>query len=344
LVTRPRLTPETAKVRAAVSTALENAGARAGDLVLVACSGGQDSLALAIGAAFVGKRDDIRIGAVVVDHQLQPGSAKSASQAASQCRRLGMTPVEVRKVEVTPSGEGPEAAAREARYSALAAAKRDLDARFVLLGHTLDDQAETVLLGLSRGSGIHSISGMHPQQDYLLRPLLGVTRAETLSVCRAAGLLPWQDPHNLDNRFSRVRVRNNVLPVFEQELGPGIAKALARTAELARADDLELFAQAQTALDQVAVRAAGLTRLAVAKLAVLARPIASRVMLLALRELGCAATYAHISAVLELIVNWHGQQAVDLPGVKVERAGDDLVLRAFARPLTGHANVEQLER
>ncbi|MEY3029110.1 MAG: hypothetical protein RL198_507, partial [Actinomycetota bacterium] len=311
---------------------------------LVACSGGQDSLALAIAAAFVGKRDGIRVGAIVVDHQLQAGSEQVATRAATHCRELGLQPVEVRSVEVKPSGEGLEAAAREARYRALASARQDLGAKFVLLGHTLDDQAETVLLALSRGSGIHSISGMNPRHEHILRPMLAVTRVETAAVCESAGLYPWHDPHNSDSRFARVRIRNIALPLLERELGPGIAVSLARTAELARADDAELFAQAQTALDEFAVRENDLTRLAVARLEVIARPIASRVIILALLELGCAATYAHISSTLALVSNWHGQQPLNLPGVKVERAGDDLVLQAFARPLTSQDNVEQLER
>ena len=331
-------------MRSAVANAFEAAGVSAGDLVLVACSGGQDSLALAIAAAFVGKRDGVRIGAVVVDHQLQPGSAAAANHAAEQCQSLGLQPVEVRSVEVVSNGEGMESAARSARYEALTNARRELGAKFVLLGHTLDDQAETVILGFTRGSGIHSISGMSSRQQHFLRPLLAITREQTAAVCRTAGITPWQDPHNSDTRFSRVRIRSRVLPVLEQELGPGISSALARTAELARADDAELFAQAQAALANMASREGGKIRLGLEQLKGVARPIAARVVILALRELGCAATHAHISMVMELVVNWHGQQPLDLPGVKVERAGDHLTMQAVSPPIKRKANAEQLER
>ncbi len=339
------MTPETAKVRNAVAAGLAAARVGAGDLVLVACSGGQDSLALAIAAAFVGKREGIQVGAVVVDHQLQPDSAAVAEQAALKCQPLGLGPVLVRRVNIEKRGEGLEAAARTARYLEIEAARKELGAKYVLLGHTLDDQAETVLLGLSRGSGVHSISGMSPILHHLLRPLLQVSRLETAAACRAAGLEPWSDPHNFDSRFSRVRIRQRIMPQLEQELGPGIAEALARTAALARADDLELAAQADAALTRLLVRQDPATLvLRVAELAKLSSPISSRIVLLALRQLSSVASYTHITAVLELVTNWHGQQPLDLPGVKVERAGDELIIRATKRQPPSRDEAEQLER
>ena len=231
--------------------------------LLVACSGGADSLALAAAARVVGARRGLSVRAVVVDHGLQPGSDEVAARVVSQLAqgvadvsmtaiRPQLAPMEVAvvAVRVEAVGEGVEAAARRARYQALesAAAPGEL----VLLGHTLDDQAETVLLGLARGSGTRSLAGMPARRGPFVRPLLGLRRATTRAACADFGLEPWEDPHNEAPGFARARVRHRVLPVLEAELGPGIAEALARTAALARADaDLldELAAQARRSLD-----------------------------------------------------------------------------------------------
>src|SRR3954469_16995223 len=230
---RPRLTPARADVRRAVRGALE--GLEPDALVLVALSGGPDSLALAAATAFEAPRAGLRAGAVIVDHGLQAGSADVAARAAVQARDLGLAPVHVVAVEVGASG-GPEAAARAARYAALDAAAALHGAAAILLGHTLDDQAETVLLGLARGSGAASLHGMAAVSQsagsgLYLRPLLGIRRSTTEPACVDADLHPWTDPQNGDPAFTRVRVRTSVLPLLETELGPGVAEALARTAE-----------------------------------------------------------------------------------------------------------------
>ena len=232
---RPRLTPAIADVRRAVRdalAALPGAGSTADStapLILVALSGGPDSLALAAATAFEAPRAGLRAGAVVVDHALQAGSADVAGRAAEQARALGLNPVTVTRVSVAASsaGGGPEAAARTARYDALAAAAAEFGATAVLLGHTLDDQAETVLLGLARGSGAGSVRGMEARNGLYLRPLLGIRRASTVGFCADSNLQPWTDPQNSDPAFSRVRVRSVVLPMLEAELGPGIAESLA---------------------------------------------------------------------------------------------------------------------
>ncbi|WP_432398703.1 tRNA lysidine(34) synthetase TilS [Pseudarthrobacter sp. L19] len=222
---------------------LEMALADAGypERVLVACSGGPDSLALAAAAAYFARRGHvdghpISVGAVVVDHQLQPGSADVARTAAAALRELGLAPVEIRTVAVAATGMGPEAAAREARHAALDAAADEADAQAILLGHTLDDQAEQVLLGLARGSGTRSLAGMRPARGRLLRPFLGLRRAETLEICVAEDLDPWHDPSNADPAFARSRTRVEVLPMLEEKLGPGVAESLARTAAILQAD------------------------------------------------------------------------------------------------------------
>ena len=201
-------------------------------LVLVGCSGGPDSLALAAVAAFFATRGEIRVGAVVVDHQMQPGSAGVAARTAGQLRGLGLDPVQVRAVDLEHDGGGPEAAARAARFGALDAAARELGAETVLLGHTLDDQAESVLLGLARGSGTRSLAGMRQRRGLYARPFLKLRRAETLAVCRALELEPWHDPANSDEAYLRVRVRHRVLPFLAAELGPGVTESLARTASI----------------------------------------------------------------------------------------------------------------
>jgi tRNA(Ile)-lysidine synthase len=218
-------------------------------------------------------------------------------------------------------GSGPEAAARDARYAVLEA-ERDVRDATLLLGHTRDDQAETVLLGLARGSGARSLAGMGARSDGRLRPLLGLPRTTTLACCAELGLQPWSDPHNADPAYARVRVRTRVLPVLESELGPGVAAALARSADLLRADaDL---------LDDLAAEAgAGAERdggLDCARLGALPAALRTRVLRDWLRAIGARdLTADHVAAVDALVTGWHGQGPAHLPGVRVGRR--DGVLR-----------------
>ncbi|RKR19958.1 tRNA(Ile)-lysidine synthase [Arthrobacter oryzae] len=234
-----RLAPVVGTARKMLQDAL--AGAGYPERVLVACSGGPDSLALAAVAAYFGRRGHVDghpvcIGAVVVDHQLQPGSARVAAATARTLEDLGLSPVQIRTVDVAATGMGPEAAAREARHAALDAAAEETGAGVILLGHTLDDQAEQVLLGLARGSGTRSLAGMRPSRGRLLRPFLGLRRADTLEICRVEALEPWHDPSNTDPAFARSRTRVEVLPLLEEKLGPGVAESLARTAAILQLD------------------------------------------------------------------------------------------------------------
>jgi tRNA(Ile)-lysidine synthase len=326
---RPRLTPPVADVRRAVRAALPPEG-----LVLVALSGGPDSLALAAATAFEAPG---RAGAVIVDHGIQDASAAVAERAASQARALDLDPVRVVRVEVLASGEGPEAAARVARYEALDAVAAELGAVAILLGHTLDDQAETVLLGLARGSGASSLQGMAAESGLYRRPLLGIRRAQTEQACADAGLTPWTDPHNADPSYARVRVRSAVLPVLEQQLGPGVAEALARTAEQLRedAEALDGFAH-EVAEDIVELEEAGVS-LSVSALA--ANPAALRqrlIRLVAASEFHVSLTRAQTLAISRLVTEWHGQAALDLPGFTAERRGPRIhLVSSTAGPLTG---------
>jgi tRNA(Ile)-lysidine synthase len=215
-----------AELRAAVAAfATEHLGTA--DRWCVALSGGPDSLALTGIAASMRPTT-----ALIVDHGLQPGSAAVAAAARQQAEQLGCVEAQILCVEVDGEG-GPEAAARDARYRALADARHD---RPVLLAHTLDDQAETVLLGLGRGSGARSIAGMRPYDPPWCRPLLRVRRDVTHVACAELGLSAWYDPHNVDPRFTRSRLRHEVLPLLEEVLGGGVAEALVRTATALRAD------------------------------------------------------------------------------------------------------------
>lgn len=238
-------------------------GAQQVPLVLAAVSGGPDSLALAVLLAHFNRRQDVRVGAVVVDHQLQDGSAQVAERTAETLRDLGLSPVLVEKVTVESGKEGPEMAARTARYGAFARALAATGADAVALGHTLDDQAETVLLGLARGSGTRSLAGMpvdrteaHPAGPVrIIRPLLTLRRSEIEDICADAGLNPWHDPTNTDQSLMRARVRHSVLPYLEDHLGGGVAVSLARTASIAGADADYLASAAQQALQEVLVGA-----------------------------------------------------------------------------------------
>ncbi len=312
--------------------------------MLVACSGGADSLALALAANFVVPRiGDGVVGAVVVDHHLQPSSSAAAAQAVQECSRLGMTPAEVVDVEVPPGNEGPEQAARAARYEALATAAARQGAAVVLLGHTRNDQAEQVLLGLARGSGARSLSGMPAarplrSQDrdegtgskvLLLRPFLGIDRATTVRACEAAGLTPWHDPHNGDPAFARVRARALVTHL-EAELGPGLVSALARSADLLRTD-----ADALDTLSESAYTTLGPLPWPVRALAAHPEAIRTRLYLRAVRAGGATAgslAAVHLRAVDDLAVNWHGQGPVDVPGPMRFQRRDGLIWLEAHKP------------
>lgn len=318
---RPRLTPPVADIRRAVRVSLRGQ-AKPGDLVLVALSGGPDSLALAAGLAFEAPRLDLRAGAVVIDHDLQERSAETAQRAAEQARELGLDPVIVVRVDATPAkGEGPEAAARTARYEALEATRRELGATHVLLGHTLDDQAETVLLGLARGSGGKSLHGMAAVNGPLVRPLLGIHRDATLQACSDQGLQPWHDPHNEDESFTRVRVRRTILPLLEQELGPGISEALARTATTLR-EDSETLDKLALEWTQEIVSTDADGRISVDIGGIVTQPPALRqriCRIVAEQGFGVSLSRGHTMAVAALATDWHGQGPVDLPGIRVQR-------------------------
>jgi len=313
-----QMDPAVAAARVAVRKELTDL--RPGDLVLAAVSGGADSIALAAALAVEGPRLGLRVGAVSVDHGLQTGSADRAETVASRCRDLGLDPVLVERVVVEAAG-GPEAAARDARYGALDKLGERRHAAAILLGHTLNDQAETVLLGLARGSGPRSLAGMPRRRAHYRRPFLGLRREQTVAACVALGLPVWQDPHNDDPAFTRVRARAEALPALEAAIGPGVAEALARTAAIVRADADALDDWAEAIADSQDIDV----------LAALPEAVRTRV----LRRLAIAAgspagalTAEHVWAMDRLVTDWHGQKGVSLPGGLVaERSCDRLSFR-----------------
>jgi len=312
--------PAVARIRSAVRPALVASDQR----VLVACSGGADSLALAAAIAFEAPRAGVPAGAVTVDHGLQAGSGARADATAGLLRNLGLDPVTVVRVEVGRDG-GPEGAARTARYRALRTAAGEDGAR-VALAHTLDDQAETVLLGLGRGSGPRSVAGMVATNPPFWRPLLGIRRSTTRAACAALELPVWDDPWNADPAYTRVRLRTEALPLLEDVLGGGVAPALARTAALLR-EDLDLLdALARAELDRLSDDAG----LPSTEMAALPAALRRRVLRDWLRAGGVPDLQAvHLAAVDALLTDWHGQGRVDLPGgAGVVRTSGRLVLHA----------------
>lgn len=317
---RPSLDPAVAEIRRAVRAALRGATGP----VLVGLSGGADSLALAAAVAVEAPKAGVAATATIIDHGLQEGSDRVAARAADVAAALGL-PARVVWVEVGTAG-GPEAAARDARRAALLEAARDAGAEAVLLAHTLDDQAETVLIGLARGSGAASLGGMSPDRTEegirILRPLLGIRRATTRAACVAEQLPPWDDPHNLDRRFLRVRVRQDVMPVLESELGPGVAEALARTADQLREDAAAFADMIDETIEDIVEHAEAGIAVSVAALA--ANPPALRHRIIrhvVASEFGAALSRAQTLEVARLVTDWSGQGPIDLPGCRAERRG-----------------------
>ncbi len=309
-----------------------------GACVTVACSGGPDSLALAGVAAWVGPRRGVTVNAVVIDHGLQRGSREVAATAAQTCLELGVAGAEVIGVEVGSDG-GPEAAARTARYAALSAAAERSATAAVLLGHTRDDQAETVLLRLARGSGARALSAMRARNDPWRRPFLGLSRSDVHAV--AAELLgplgrePWRDPHNRDVAYARVRVRS-LLENLGEALGPGVGLGLSRSADLLRDDADALDAQAEAAFAAQVVATDAEVSADVGALSDLPRALRTRVIRLMGLRAGCPSQELGFERVLEiqaLVVDWHGQGELRLPGrVAASRAYGRLSLRSTLDP------------
>ncbi|HEY1486036.1 MAG TPA: tRNA lysidine(34) synthetase TilS [Micromonosporaceae bacterium] len=314
------LDPAVAATRVAVRDALRPIEADPAPLVLVACSGGADSIALACATAFIAQRParraGFRAGLVTVDHGLQAGSADRAARMADWAEARGFAPAVVATVDVREAGDGPEAAAREARYAALVEVAHKHGAAAVLVGHTRDDQAETVLLALARGAGPRGLAGMPVERSLdgvlLLRPFLAVSRAQTRAACAAQNVEIWDDPHNQEPRFARVRVRD-AMSTLIATLGPDIVPNLARTAGLVAADNEALDAIAVAGYEDMLVDE-GLDCAGLVDLPVAVRTRILRLFALDLGTPGGALSSAHIAAMDALVMAWRGQGGVSLPG------------------------------
>ncbi|GAA1141889.1 tRNA lysidine(34) synthetase TilS [Nesterenkonia lutea] len=314
----PRRPDSVNRARRAVEAMLDPEG-----LTLVACSGGADSLALAVAAAYHHQRSSgplaqARVGAVVVDHQLHPESEQVTATALAQLATLGLAPLVSLRAAVDPSsGVGPEAAARTARYQAFAQARSEAGASRIMLAHTRDDQAEQVLLGLARGSGTRTLAGIPATRGPFRRPLLGLTRADTEEICADAQLVPWQDPANADPQFLRSKVRTRILPFLEAELSGSIRESLARTAQIAAEDAAYLEEEAKQVFAALLEDpgAQGQLRMDLAALHRAPPAIRRRVIALAVVAAGGATpSYERLGAVEKLLLAQGSAGPVELEG------------------------------
>ena len=279
---------------------------------------------MALAVALFIERSNTKVIPIVIDHGLQEGSAQITSQTIERLKQIGFTQVESARAQVTMT-DGLEASARRARYQLFNQFIETYQPKYFLLAHTLNDQAENVLLGLARGSGARSLSGMAVKNNIFVRPLLKISREVTTAACSEARIEIWSDPHNEDLRFTRVRVRKNLLPIIEDNLGPGITEALVRSADLLRDDADALDGFAAEYFNQ-----ADPFNLDVKELERLPKAITTRVLRLAIYKAGAPSgslSAEHIAAAQALISDWHGQKEVSLPGnVKLLRNSGRITL------------------
>ena len=310
----------TLAIRQAVRPWVESASHR----ILIGVSGGADSMALAIGTLIESKSAEVEVVAIIIDHQLQSGSAEIAVKARTQLLNLGFTNVEIMTVDVELT-DGMESSARRARYAAFDSAIARYQPDYFFLAHTKNDQAESVLLGLARGSGTRSLSGIAEVNGKFIRPLLSIERATTEAACLENSITPWIDPHNSELAYSRVRVRKEILPLMESHLGPGIIDALARSAAILRED-----ADALDFLAEEFLKGQNPEDLPVSLLEGLPKAVRIRVLRSAIYSVGApmgSLGADHLAPIEALITNWHGQGEISLPGgVKVLRISGRLSL------------------
>ena len=323
---RKRLSPAQGQIRHAVREVL-SANTKPGQKLLIAVSGGADSMALASAALFESEKLQLNVATVTIDHGLQKASAKVTEQTLEKLHQIGITEAWSKKVKVGNKG-GPEAAARDARYAALESIRIESKSDFIVLGHTSNDQAETVLLGLTRGSGPKSLSGMSARSERLIRPLLSIDRKTTEQFCKDEKISPWQDPQNKDLKFLRVRIRKVVLPFLEKQLGNGIFSNLIRTSSQLQEDDQHLSSLAEKAFKKIAKISMRTVILDQPSLLKLPASIRNRVIKSAIDNFEVDSSRMHVLAVADLVLNWHGQKPLALPGVRVERKGKTITLKA----------------
>lgn len=281
------------------------------DNILVACSGGADSLALAWTSQVVAKRLGLNLICVIIDHQLIKESAQVALEAKIKCENFGIEKVVIKQIEVKENKEGLEAAARKARYEAFEQLAIEFDANAVLLAHTQDDQAETMLMRLTRGSGAKSLSAMKEVSGKYLRPFLHIRKFELVNALEKEGITYWQDPANTDYKFLRAKVRHELMPKLIEVLGQSAIESLDKTSDLLKEDNDALDLIAQENYEKLN------RELKVENLEEYPAAIRKRIIKIAALEAGVISgpfSYEHIEAIDALVTNWRGQGNVDLPG------------------------------
>jgi tRNA(Ile)-lysidine synthase len=305
--------PEVARVlRTITATARKHRMFDPGGRVMVAVSGGPDSICLLHSMVRLRRLFDVGVMCFHFDHRIRPGSERDAAYVRGQSAKLGV-PFVLREARSKPRrGESVEAWARTVRYEAFGAVLEELGGGVGAVAHTADDQAETVLLAAVRGGGLEALAGMRPVTRPIVRPLLEVTRSETVAFCRSLRLRPRKDPMNEDTAYLRVALRKDVIPLMERRLGRGILRSLVRTATLLQ-DDAELLDELATeASAAVVIADESESRFQVATLRRLPRPVASRVVRRELESFELVPEAAHVDAILDLASGRPGRRT-DLP-------------------------------
>jgi tRNA(Ile)-lysidine synthase len=302
-------------------TATVRAGAMAepGSTILASVSGGADSLCLLHALVRLRRLLKIDVACFHFDHALRPGSERDADFVRREAEELGVPFLTERASGRPRRGQSVEAWARAVRYAALDRALRDCGAAVAATGHTLDDQAETVLLAALRGGGLDAVAGIPPVGPLVIRPLLEVRRVETEAFCRSLGLRPRRDPMNRDPAYLRVAVRRRVIPDIERATGRGVAESLARTAGLLREDARFLDGLAAASAKDVLANGDGEVRLRAQALSSLPRPLQTRVVRTALAAAGVAGEARHVDAVIDLASGRPGRRAALPTGLLARR-------------------------
>ena len=278
-----------------------------GQTVLVSVSGGPDSMCLLYSLTHLRRLFRIRLAVFHFDHGLRSDSGSDAHYVKRQAAKLEL-PFHLRRAATGPErGESVEAWARTIRLTAANEVRNELEA-VVAEGHTLDDQAETVLLALVRGGGLESVAGIYPKLGHRVQPLLDTRRSEVEAFCRALRLRPRSDPTNSDRRFLRNAIRLDVIPAFERATGRDVKGPIARSAALLSIDRLELMAEGARASDELVEERTGTVALPATALLTLRRAVAGRVIRLAVQRLGVMATEDMTTAILDLAAGRPGRK------------------------------------
>jgi tRNA(Ile)-lysidine synthase len=290
-----------------------------GQTVLVCVSGGPDSVCLLECMVRLRRLFHVSLEVFHLDHRLRAGSHDDAAYVKRLAERNHLE-FHLQVAEGSPAkGESVEAWAREQRIRAVGEVLRATGASRIAEGHTLDDQAETLLIALIRGGGLEAMAGIAPVMGNEVQPLIDVTRVEVEAAVRSLGLRPRIDPTNKDTALLRNALRLKGLPALERATGRELSGSLARTADLLRRDERELSRQASSAFDDVATEDPQGWELDATALVTLPRALSSRVVRSALYRLGVLPTEDSIAAVLDLAAGRPGRRRDLHDGAKAVR-------------------------